>query len=59
MKGAAGDFGASALVEHTGAIEKMAKAGELKKAASLVAPSEGIFDASMKAVQAVLTEYEG
>ena len=58
MKGTAGDFGATALVEHTRAIEKLAKAGEIEKAAKLVGSLEGIFDASMKAVQAVVTEHE-
>lgn len=59
MKGTAGDFGATALVEHTRAIEKLAKAGEMEKAARLIGSLEGIFDASMKAVQAVVTEHEG
>ena len=58
MKGTAGDFGATALVEHTRAIEKLAKAGEIEKAAKLIGSLEGIFDDSMKALQAVVTEHE-
>lgn len=59
MKGTAGDFGAMELAAHTGDIERLVKAGNVKEALKRVGATEGIFNASMAAVQAVLRQHEG